>query len=149
MGFVKSVYPSAVPQLTKEISKPLGWIWLLTTLILLLAAILFILNKPVWTAIALLGILLSQILIFTSWTDARFGTVANVIILICALPAYRYQSFLKNTEIEIQNFKETNSSLVNHQSISDLPPIVQKWLIRSGVTGNEAHLIFHALQKDK
>ncbi|HRG34624.1 MAG TPA: hypothetical protein PLN76_15205 [Saprospiraceae bacterium] len=147
LGFVKSIYPSAVPQLTKEISKPLGWIWLLTSILLLLAAILFMLNKPVWTGVALLGILLSQFLIFTSWTDARFGTVVNVIILICALPAYRYQSFLKNTEIEIQNFKETNSSLVNHQSISDLPPVVQKWLIRSGVTGNEAHLIFHALQK--
>ncbi len=147
LGFVKSLDPTSVPQLTREISKPLGWIWLLATLLLAIAALLFILNKPAWALLALFGILLSQILILTSWSDARFGTIANILIFLCALPAYRYQLFLKNIEKEITTFKATNPTNFETQNISDLPQIVQKWLIRSGVTNKDSLHLFHTFQK--
>jgi hypothetical protein len=41
----------------------------------------FLLKKDWWWIIAVPALVLSQILIIMSWQDAKFGTIANVVIL--------------------------------------------------------------------
>ena len=85
LGFVKAFHLTEVNQLTSPIGKGTGVLWLLTTLLLLAAAGALLLGQGAWSALALLGVLLSQILIFTAWSDAKFGTLANVILLVVAI----------------------------------------------------------------
>nr|WP_294907265.1 hypothetical protein [uncultured Lacibacter sp.] len=81
MGFANAFALGNVPAITKQISKPTGVIWLLTTILFLAALVFYLLHKNYWNIIALAAVLLSQTLIFVYWTDAKMGTIANVMIL--------------------------------------------------------------------
>jgi Na+-translocating ferredoxin:NAD+ oxidoreductase RnfD subunit len=85
MGFTKAFQYGNITQLTKDISKPLGVLWLLTALLLLISAIFLILQKNSWWMICVPALAFSQLLIFMYWTDAKFGSIANLIILIYVL----------------------------------------------------------------
>lgn len=82
MGFAKAFQYGNITQLTKDISKPLGLIWLLVALLFLTSAILLLMQKNSWWMICTPAMALSQMLIFMYWTDAKFGSIANFIILI-------------------------------------------------------------------
>ena len=82
MGFVKAFKLAPMEQLTQPISKPIGLLWLLTALLFLATFVLFLLHHELWWIVAALGIILSQTLIIFSWRDAKFGTIANLIILL-------------------------------------------------------------------
>ena len=68
--------------LLASISPEAGLLWLLAAILLIAAAIGLVLGAPWWWYPALPGVLLSQGLIVTAWSDAKFGTLANVIITI-------------------------------------------------------------------
>jgi hypothetical protein len=82
MGFSKAFHLGNVPNLTKNVSKPIGLLWLLTTLLFITSDIFLLLKKQEWWIIAAFAILFSQSLIALFWKDAKVGTVANAIILI-------------------------------------------------------------------
>lgn len=42
-------------------------------------------QKDSWIYFAITAVVLSQILIINSWQDAKFGTIANVIILLVTI----------------------------------------------------------------
>lgn len=81
MGFAKAFGLAELPQLSQPISKPAGVAWLVAGLALLATAALFLLAPGLWWAVGLPALLLSQVLVGLSWRDARFGTVANVLVL--------------------------------------------------------------------
>src|SRR5665647_439903 len=94
-GYVKAFGLSDVKQLTQTISKPFGVIWLLAFIFFVIAAILFAFKNNYWLLFGLIASVTSQVLIIFFWHDARFGTIANVIILIAAIVGYgtsRYYS---------------------------------------------------------
>jgi hypothetical protein len=71
-----------VAQLAQGIAKSVGAIWLLAALLLfVVTASLFHFEKDCWWMIAVPAIVVSQTLIILYWGDAKFGTVANIIIL--------------------------------------------------------------------
>jgi len=82
MGFVKAFGIVEISELALPISRGWGLLWLAAALTLLTAGILRFLNLEHWWMAALIGVVLSQILIFVFWQDARFGTIPNVIIMI-------------------------------------------------------------------
>ena len=69
-------------QLTRDISRPLGVLWLLAALALL-ASLGSFFSPRAFPWLGLGALLLSQVVICTSWSDARFGTLANV---LCCSP---------------------------------------------------------------
>ena len=85
---IKSLFSGNITSLTKDISKPIGGLWLITVTLFVTAIVLFLRgNDKWWIAGIIAGIIaaiLSQALIFTVWQDAKFGTIANIIILIPA-----------------------------------------------------------------
>jgi prepilin signal peptidase PulO-like enzyme (type II secretory pathway) len=81
LGFGKAFGYGNINQLSQEISKPIGIVWLLVGLLFVLAAVLSITQKDFWSYFALIAAVLSQILIILNWQDAKFGTIPNILIL--------------------------------------------------------------------
>jgi hypothetical protein len=81
MGFAKAFNYAEISQLTQPISKPIGAGWGLAALLFIITAILFLMKKDGWWIWAIPALLLSQTLIILSWEDAKFGTIANLIVL--------------------------------------------------------------------
>lgn len=82
MGFTKAFGLAEINELTLTISRGWGMLWLFASFTLILAGILWLMNQSSWWIPAMIGIILSQILVFTFWQDARFGSIPNLIILI-------------------------------------------------------------------
>jgi hypothetical protein len=108
--------------------------------------------------IAVAAVLLSQILIFQNWGDARFGTILNIIILlpviiafISALPS----SFPNVYKSEVQKRLSPidNLSVLSETDVQHLPDSVQKYLRYSGAIGkpkvNNFRLAFDGKMKQK
>lgn len=136
LGFAKAFDLAQINQLVKEISKPVGVAWLITTLIFLVATESFLLKKDLWWLVAIAGVILSQILIIFFWQDAKFGTIANIIILFLVIPAWaawRYENqFKKDVTENLAHIKLLPEPLLTTEAISHLPEPVQRYIIFSG-----------------
>ena len=83
LGFAKAFQLASITQLTQPISRPLGLLWLASSALFISGAAMYALKLNLWWAPAILAIILSQTLIFMFWQDAKFGTIANLIVLVC------------------------------------------------------------------
>ena len=54
--------------------------WIVSALLFVTAAIIFLLKKIYWWTIAIPATIISQFAILGSWGDAKFGTIANAFI---------------------------------------------------------------------
>jgi hypothetical protein len=81
MGFLKAFGLAELPELTLPVSRGWGVMWLAASLLLVSSGIFWITGSSEWWIPALAGVILSQVLLFAFWQDARFGTLPNVIIL--------------------------------------------------------------------
>jgi len=147
-GFVKEWKLIQVKQLTGEtlislssgLSKIVGILWLTACLLFILSGAAYLLGKEWWWMVAVIVIVVSQILIIIYWKDAKFGTIANFIILIACVLSYGSWSFDRMVKDELKSFlskKEVEKRIVTAEMIDELPPVVQKWLKRSNIVGKE------------
>ena len=81
LGFTKAFGLAQPPQLQAAISRPMGILWLAAALLLTVSAGTVLLAVRWWWVPAAFGVVLSQVLIFTAWNDAKAGTIANIILL--------------------------------------------------------------------
>ena len=88
MGFAKAFNYGNITQLTKDISKTAGVLWLVTACIFIAAVVLLLLKKDYWYIAGIIAAIISQVLIFTAWQDAKFGTIANALVLGAAITAF-------------------------------------------------------------
>jgi hypothetical protein len=84
MGFAKAFGYGNITQLG-EVSKPMGSLWLITAFLFIIATVLLVLKKDAWLIMGVIAAILSQLLIISVWKDAKFGTVANLIILLTVI----------------------------------------------------------------
>ena len=132
MGFAKAYDYGNITQLTKYISKPVGLLWSITAMLFMVAVLLFLLKKESWPYIAIIAAVISQILIITVWKDAKFGTIANVILLLVAIPAWgnlHFESTFRN-DVKSHLLKTSNvqTDLLTESDMQALPFSVQKYL---------------------
>ncbi len=88
LGFLKAFDLTETSQLTGEISKPIGIIWGVVTVLFMATMTLFYLKDSQWALWAMITVVISQTLIGMAWQDAKFGTFANLIIFTIALAFY-------------------------------------------------------------
>jgi hypothetical protein len=81
MGFVKAFRLAEIKEIKQEISKPMGLVWLLATLLTVGAGAVFLAGQAWWWLLAAPALLVSQAVIFLSWREAKYGTIANLILL--------------------------------------------------------------------
>jgi hypothetical protein len=139
LGFLKAFLLAELNEITNHVSKPMGLLWLLAALILVLAGALMFFKNPLWWLFAIIGVLISQVLIIVFWKDSLYGTIPNVLIMTVALAAFAHYGFEKKIRKEVtyilENSKEELSSPITKQEISQLPESVQTWLNAAGVIG--------------
>lgn len=139
LGFVKAFHWGNITQLTRDISKSAGILWLLTALVFMTALLFFFLDYSSWSLLCLAGIIISQLLIISCWHDARFGTIANLLLLAAALPAFGLRQFDKKLAAEqtalLSYLSPVAGKSVTEADLQPLPPVVQQWLRHSGVVG--------------
>ncbi len=149
LGFVKAFKLAEVAELTQNISKSAGVAWLLTALLFIAVSLLLLIQKDYWWVVAIPVLIISQTLIIFYWVDAKYGTIANIIILVPlivsimgALPS----SFHNRYQAEVRKGLERYSEmpLVREKDLSNLPVPVQKYLRYAGVVGKPRVANFRA-----
>jgi len=89
LGFFKAFEIGNITELSSGVSRSTGIIWLIVSLLFVITGLAYIFNHNSWIYLGFIAVILSQILIFTVWNDAKFGTIANLIILVVALLSFR------------------------------------------------------------
>ncbi len=140
MGPVKAFGLAQLPQLTQPISRPLGVAWLLAGALVVGAMPAMFLWPRGWWAIGLAAVVLSQIVIVFAWTDAKFGTVANVLLLAVVVHGFLTQgptSFRAAYEEEAATglAHAAAAPVVTEADLAPLPEPVQRYLRATGVVG--------------
>ncbi len=137
MGFSKAFGLADMKQLSIPISKPTGLLWLLTALLFVLSASLFLLKSGSWMYPCIIACVLSQVIIVLSWKDAKYGTIANGILLLIALLSLTTRLFeqtYKKEAVELVRQSSRNPvPLLTAADIRDLPEPVQRYLVYCGV----------------
>jgi len=137
MGFSKAFGLADMKQLSIPISKPIGLFWLLTALLFLISATLYLLKSGTWMYTCIIACLLSQVIIVLSWKDAKFGTIANGILLLIALLSLTTRLFELSYKKEANGLVKQRSRLtvplLTAADIGHLPVPVQRYLIYCGV----------------
>ena len=132
MGVMKAYWPGMIPQFSRNISRTEGAFWFLAFAILFTALLFYFFRKEWWPATAIFGVIFSQFLISLNWQDAKFGTLANLLILGVALSAYGRFRFDQMVIKETSSMLQSQKSPSHLRKSGSLPPIVQKWLTTSG-----------------
>ena len=150
LGFLKAFRLAKAGQFTQDISKPAGALWLLCAVMFTLAGALFLLRAPAWCWVAAPAVLISQALIFTSWTDARFGSLANLVLLVVLIPALAQtlpgsfpSMFRAAAERGLQRIAP--DSTLAEADLAALPAPVQKYMRLSGAVGKPRVRSVHAV----
>ncbi|MFN8135287.1 MAG: DUF6544 family protein [Bacteroidales bacterium] len=137
MGFAKAFgYGENLP-LSIGISRGSGILWLVTFLLFTISAVAFLYKADWWLWIGMTAALLSMALIITAWNDAKFGSIANIIILVVAvltITSLRFEMKFKNDVLH--NLERTRMLKPVNLTESDLLPLpepVQQYLRYAGV----------------
>jgi len=150
LGFAKAFGLAPLPQLTRPVSRPAGVLWLAAAALFVAAGALLLLRVGAWWAPALAAVVSSQVLIARAWTDARYGTLANVVVLVALVPAL---AELSPTSFSREYARVVDQALarpagaapvVTEADLASLPPPVQRYLRRSGAVGQPQVRNVHA-----
>jgi hypothetical protein len=96
LGFIKAFRVAELSQLSHPIPKLYGVLWLLAGLLFIFAAILFSIERQWWWMLSVTSVVISQYLIVNDWEEAKFGTVANVIVLLASIIGFIVWTMAKN-----------------------------------------------------
>jgi hypothetical protein len=137
MGFSKAFGYGKFTQLSLEISKTAGVFWIITALLFIGSTIFFLMKVQWWWMVAIIAITLSQVLIFTDWQDAKYGTIANAIILLAVVMSFGEWNFSRSYRADVQQeLKRTRTlqpELLTEEDIVILPVLIQNYLRYVGV----------------
>ncbi len=140
IGFAKAFGLARVDAIAHVIPPALGLVWLLAALLFVTSAALLFVVPRAWWAPTLAAVILSQVAIASAWSDAKVGTVANLVILVplaAALLALAPSSFPSVFRREVEAGLRRTSTLpaITEADLLPLPSPVQRYLRYSGAVG--------------
>lgn len=140
IGVAKAFRLAELPQLTQPISLMMGWLWFAATLLLLAASGSLYLGPRWWWLMALAGAVVSFVAIVPSWTDAKFGALANGFVLVAAVFGYLADgpSSLRaeyDREVARGLARPIEARPITDQDVAHLPVPVLRYLRTVGVVG--------------
>ncbi|MCB0663392.1 MAG: hypothetical protein KDC24_11675 [Saprospiraceae bacterium] len=132
MGFAKGFQLADIKELTLPVSKMAGLFWFAAFAMFGITAAMYGMDKPLWWIPAFAAITLSQLLIIGAWQDAKYGTIANAMILLVAMSAFfafQFEQQYKNDVLAAQNeIVTTNSTIITEDVLAELPDEVTDYL---------------------
>ncbi|MBL8924078.1 MAG: hypothetical protein JNJ54_34795 [Myxococcaceae bacterium] len=153
MGFAKAFGFAQLEALKLPISRPMGVLWLVAALLVLASAALAW-SRWFWL-VGAVALVASQWVIVSSWSDAKFGTAANVILLVAVVYGFASQgplSFRAEYEREARALLAAapgSLPLVTDADLAGLPEPVARYLRYSGTVGQPRVANFRATWKGR
>lgn len=140
LGFVKAYALAEVAALHQPIGRALGLVWLGAGLSFVASAALLFVAPRAWAPVTAIAVLVSQAVVCTAWSDAKFGTLANAIVLLPLVVAFATlrPSSLHSTyarEIAEPPADIETAGPITEADLADLPSLLQVHLRRVGVVG--------------
>jgi len=140
LGFAKAFGLARLPQLTQPIGPLVGLLWLMAALLFLAAAASIFVWPRWWWGLGVCAVGASMVVIVPSWTDARFGALANLVALagvafgfLAQGPASLRAAYDRDVDRALARIEASEPIADAH--LVHLPAPVQQYLRRSGVIG--------------
>ena len=141
LGTAKAFGWADLPQLTAPISAPAGLAWFASALLFVAAAMALWAWPRGWWAIGLAALVVSMTVIVSSWSDAKFGAAANVVVLLGVALGFLSLGPLSlraqyDRDVEALVVPPLSVALVTDADLAQLPGPVQRYLRGVGVVGH-------------
>ena len=152
LGFFNAFQIYEINQLNRPAAKLAGIFWLAAAALFLLSFVFLLFHNQSWWITAFAALIISQTLIFQTWSDAKFGSVANLIILLPVIVSFLNvlpSSFQNRYKTEAEKRLKINpvTLLLGDQDIQLLPEPVKKYLHYVGAVGKPSINNFRAIYK--
>lgn len=149
MGFAKAFGFAELPQLTVPISRPLGLLWLVASVLFMVTIACWVAWPPGFWVAGGAAVLLSQTVIVASWADAKFGSLPNAIVLVAVVLSFAAQGPLGfraefAREVGKRLVSESPGPVLNDADIASLPAPLRRYVVTSGALGQPRVRNFHA-----
>lgn len=135
LGFAEAFGIYDFKEITDDITKPLGILWLLGALLFILTVMFYSFKMNYWWLFSFIAVVLSQILIFYFWNDARFGTIINLIILFISIVGFQTWNFENKYKTDViegiertDKIDKIDKDLLKKDDIQYLPALVQEYI---------------------
>jgi hypothetical protein len=156
LGYFKAFDVFRLEQFSGGVSKPMGALWLLVALSFITTAATYILDNKNWPIWLLSSAVISQILIFTAWNDAKFGTILNLVFIAIGILSWSEIKFENSFRVDVQESLkscEISSDLISEEDLIHLPSPVRDYLNYVGVIGkpkvNNFRIVFEGEMREK
>lgn len=149
LGAARGLGWADVTQLRDPIGTRMGAAWLAAAVLVVAAGVLLAFAIRWWWALGAVALLVSQTVIFTSWGDAKVGTVANVILLAAIVHGYASQGPTSaraeyNHRVETALTGVPAGPVVTEADLAHLPAPVADYVRQSGALGRPGVTSFEA-----
>ncbi|MGK7392274.1 MAG: DUF6544 family protein [Candidatus Cyclobacteriaceae bacterium M2_1C_046] len=135
-GFLQAYKIHGFNKITAPISKTAGILWLTAQLMFLATATILLLDFSWWWLPGIIAVIFSQILLIKWWKDARYGTIANLLIVTAVLISFftwRFErQYLNDVTEGIKRSFTLKEDLLTENDLNHLPEPLQKYLIYAG-----------------
>ena len=142
MGFAKAFGLARLEALTSAIGRPMGALWLVAGAALVAAGVALVAAPRWFWLVAGAGAIASQVAIVSAWSDARFGTIANVAVVGAALygafawgPFGLREEFRRAVAGAIAAPAGAATGAITEAALAPLPGPVQRYLRYVGAVG--------------
>lgn len=112
-------------------------VWAIVAIVFVLLAYIMLVASY-WWYLGFSVVLFSQALIIMWWQKAKWGTILNVIVLSASVinfSAWHFDREARNDATRMLLRANTQSKSVSLADLQQVPPVVRKWLVRSGMVG--------------
>jgi hypothetical protein len=140
LGAVKGFGWAAVEQLSATPSVPVAVLWTAAAVMLVATGVCLLLRYRWWWVLGAVSLVVSQALIFSAWTDAKAGAVANAVLLVGVVYGYAadgpgsYRSKYRRLRAAALEQPITDQVVTDADSAA-LPEPVAAYVRRSGAVG--------------
>jgi hypothetical protein len=141
IGATKAFGLAEVAQLKQPIPPATGAVWLAAGLAFMLCAVMYRSGSRFWWIVGAVAIVVSQVLIMRQWSDAKAGTLANLIIALPVVLAglqsgpNSFRSRFERDRDKLLAQPVPPVRMVTDADLATVPPLYQKYLRRVGAVG--------------
>lgn len=140
MGFAKAFGLAELPQLTQPISRAWGVVWIVAAILTLASAVALGFGARRFWVIGAVALVVSQMVIVSSWRDAWAGTIANFVLLLAVGHGWLTEgprSFRAQLvhDADAGLARAVDAPPVTPSDLVGLPEPVQRYLHLVGVVG--------------
>jgi hypothetical protein len=128
------------------VSRMQGVVWLMAFIMFAAAGAGYLAERSYWPVPALAGVIVSVIMIAGVWSEAKWGMIPNIFILLTAFAGLSSCSMNRMIARETDLLRERGAvaspRVIKSEDMDSLPAPVARWLNKSGIVGREE--IFNA-----